>query len=110
MGMQMTAKTHRLGVIAVTETKLYVIETGTVVGEKVEPVKVLGASGQVKTKSFDLKDVTVQDSESAAPGTLAIAGAIHIRATFPRSYEWENEDRAAQIVGAIEAAKQRGQR
>jgi hypothetical protein len=102
LGYQMTGKTHRLGVIAVTETKLYVIELGDFVGEEVQADTILNRISQGKEISFDLKDVKIQDKLSAVSGTLNIFKPIHLKATFPLSYDPGNRQKAAQIADVIE--------
>ena len=90
IGTGMTRQTHHIGVIAVTENKLYVIETRTIVGEEVKAVKVVAKSAQGKATSFDLKDVKVQDKASTTSGILKITGAFDLKRLFrfPTNREW----------------------
>lgn len=103
LGSQMTGKTHRVGVIAVAGTRLYIIETGQVVGEKVKASEMLRTSDKISVKSANLKNLKIQDKEAIALGNLTIMGEIQMKAKFPDSFETGNIHKAIQIASAIES-------
>lgn len=109
IGAKSTGKTHCVGVIAVTESKLYVIKTGTVVGEQVKVGDILG-NNKVSVKSYCLKDLGVQNKQSTDPYKLILTATSHnniiLKATFPSSYERGNAQKADEITAVILAARQ----
>jgi hypothetical protein len=98
LGTQMTGKTHKLGVIAVTKTRFYVIELGELVGEEVTADTLLKTTGLGNSKCFYLKELNIQDSESEITGKLSVTGAIRMNITFPSSFDPGNMGKAAEIA------------
>jgi hypothetical protein len=104
LGSQMTGKTHHLGVIAVTEMKLHIIEMGNLVGEEITLNDIRYAPVQGKEVCIDLKDVTAYAVQSATSSTLSISSPIQMQATFPSSYDKGNIDKAVLIADAVKSA------
>jgi hypothetical protein len=105
LGMQMTGKTHRFGIIAATGTHLHIIDLGEVVGEEIRADMIMNRSGQGKEKVFDFCDVILEDSYSKAPNTLCILSPINLKAIFPTSYDPNNKLKGAEIAEVIDPAR-----
>ena len=110
LGSQMTGKTHRLGVLVLTATKLYIIEMGDIVGEEVDSDTFLVRTGHGKATSYELKDVILQGTlptkgitfTITKGKTLTILEPFQMIVTFPYSYAG-NASNARLIETAIRA-------
>ena len=113
IGMQMTGKTHRLGVIAVTDAHLYIVELGQISGEgnvKIEKTMLASFDRHVRIASLNQLKATCEESHKSPSlkgytAILSLAGEVTIKATFPNSYDPGNACKAAQIAAAINARK-----
>jgi len=103
-------KEHHIGVLGVSDEKLYVIDFGMVTGESIAPKELREAivrqrHGQKAPllDSAPLKTLTA--SCNAQKGVLSIKGAMSIKATFPKCYTDNNVLRATEISEAIQKAQ-----
>ncbi|GAG94245.1 unnamed protein product, partial [marine sediment metagenome] len=105
LGMILTGKQHRAGVLAVSETELFVVDLGKIVGEDVTLKKLKSALGPPSVKSARLSALRATCRDMGNSTVLSIQGALKLKATFPNSYESTNAAKAAQIARAIQAAR-----
>jgi hypothetical protein len=104
MGSQMTGKAHRLGFLALTESKLWIIDMGDIVGEKIGADTFLGPVGHGKSNAFALKDLTLQE-EVSEENTLTIINPVQLKMTFSSFAITGNNDIAYSITEAIKTAR-----
>ena len=88
VGMGLTSKEHRCGVIAITERELIIVDMGDIVGEQLALDQLRAFSGQPKTKRASLSDVNI--STEAIAGLFHVTGNISITAVFPEEVEHGN--------------------
>jgi len=99
IGSGMTGKTHHFGVIAVTDTKLQIIDMGTIVGESIEAKDCLNASKKESAKAVSVKELRF----SVLEDSLTLAGMVRLKARFPSLWEGGNQEKARQVAIAIES-------
>ncbi|PIP09059.1 MAG: hypothetical protein COX51_00800 [Syntrophobacteraceae bacterium CG23_combo_of_CG06-09_8_20_14_all_50_8] len=100
-GMALTGTEHRAGIVAVTDSELFLIDMGMVVGEDLTLKKMLGAVGQPSMKKVPLRNLTAECDLQG--GVLSLKGDIRVKATFPKSFAEENPSKAAVIANTIQS-------
>lgn len=99
IGAGMTSLSHHFGVIAVTDTKLHIIDLGTIVGESIEAKNCLQMSRKKSAKAASIKEIQF----SVLKDSLTLAGAVRLKARFPSLWESGNQEKAGQVAIAIES-------
>jgi hypothetical protein len=88
VGMALTSKEHRYGIIAITERDIIIVDMGCIVGEGLSLDQLRAFSGQPKIKRASLSAVNISAEEIA--GLLHVKGNISITAVFPELLEHGN--------------------
>jgi len=98
-GWLLTGRRHRAGIIAVTDSDLFLVDLGIVVGEDLTLKELRGAVVQPSVKKAPLRNLTAECGSQA--GVLILKGELGVKATFPQSFEEENPSKATLIASAI---------
>jgi hypothetical protein len=98
-GMALTGKEHRAGILAVTDTHLFVVDLGTVLGEEITLKKLSKVGRPTSVKKVSLENVTAECDTGA--GILTLKGELNLKAVFPESFEERNPSKAAIIAKII---------
>lgn len=97
----LTGTEHRAGIVAVTDSDLFLVDLGMVVGEDLTLEKLRGAAGPPSVKKAPLQNLTAEcDSRT---GVLALKGDLRVKAFFPRVFDQENLSKAALIASAVQS-------
>ena len=104
MGSPMAGQSHRLGILVLTEAKLWIIELGDITGEKIDASTFFGMVSHCKAASYALEDMVAQEAISMETNTLTILQPIQMNATFPSFSVAGTENIAALIAKAITTA------
>jgi hypothetical protein len=99
IGVGMTGKSHHFGVIAVTDTKLQIIDMGSIVGESIEAKDCINVSMKKSVKAVSIKELQF----SVLKDSLTLAGGVRLKARFPSLWESGNPEKAKQVAVAIES-------
>jgi hypothetical protein len=96
---------HRVGMVAISDDELFLVDMGSVSGEKTTPKELLDAhaslASRLKVKSAPLKSLKASYSNNEGSCILTITGDLTFKATFPESYEIGNSRKAERIADAV---------
>lgn len=95
------AEEHRAGIVAVTDTHLFLVDLGKVVTKELTLKVMRGALGPPSVKKAQLRNLTAECDSQA--GVLNLTGELKVRATFPRVFEEGNPAKAAMIARAVQS-------
>ena len=113
IGMAMAERKHRVGLVALTDTDLWMVDIGDIDGENVALKAIRFKSGPSEARRIPLSGLkaTCQDfawvssnvlTKSAA--TLSVTGSISVKAMFSDVFYEGNKAKAQEIAAAITAA------
>jgi hypothetical protein len=100
-----TGRPHRLGLIVLTEAKLWILELGDIVGEKIEAITFLDWSGHGQATSYVLKEIILQE-DAAGENEFEFLKPFGMKATFTAFNVAGTEDAASSIRNAVSTANQ----
>jgi hypothetical protein len=99
LGGLLTGTRHHAGIVALTNSNLFLVDLGIVVGEDLTLKELRGAVGPPSVKKAPLRNLTAECDPQA--GVLILKGNLRVKATFPRSFEEGNPSKAALIASTI---------
>jgi hypothetical protein len=101
-GYRLAGSQHRLGVIAVSKSELFVVDLGSLSGESVTVKDIKACSGRPSVKIAPLNALTVSCQDQRNSGLLSARGELSIKATIPDFYGVSGSSSAKAIAEAIQ--------
>ena len=108
LGWILAGARHRIGVLAVGETELFVLDFGTIYGEDASLNVLLSCTGQPSVKSAPLGALTATCREMDNSAIVSVRGSLKLDATFTNSDPSTSVSRATEITRAMNAAHAKG--
>lgn len=103
-GMILIGSEHRMGIVAVTKSELFLIDFGKIAGENLTHKNMGGIFSRPSVKKAPLRNLTAEcDSESCV---LTLKGDLKVKVTFPSSFEEGNPSKASMIAKAIQSHRE----
>jgi hypothetical protein len=102
IGWATTPSSHRMGVIAVSNDELFVIDVGQVLGEIIIPALLEGQTSTAQVMSAPLNRLHAVAQHFGSSAILNVGGGFECKFTLPNSFDSTNALRARIIKAAID--------
>ena len=98
----LAGKEHRVGIVAVSDTELFVLDLGLIVGEFITIETLQKQNDKPSVKQASLNSLRATWKEKKMDMELSITGGLKLKAVFPTSFSDRNPAKVREIVAAID--------